>query len=41
MPNVRYALKLEINRPDEAYEMSQEFQQILGYDQETRRWLPF
>jgi hypothetical protein len=41
MPHVRYSLKLEINRPDEAYVMSDEFQQILGFDQGTQRWLPF
>jgi hypothetical protein len=40
-PHERYTLKLEINRPDESYQMSDEFRHILGEDQETKRWLPF
>ncbi len=40
-PHERYWLKLEINRPDFGYEMSADFQQILGSDVETQRWLPF
>ncbi len=40
-PHERYRLKLEINRPDYGYVMSDEFQQILSRDQETKRWLPF
>jgi hypothetical protein len=40
-PHERYTLKLEINRPNEVYQMSEEFRKTLGSDQQTERWLPF
>jgi hypothetical protein len=40
-PHERYTLKLEINRPNEVYQMSEEFRKTLGSDQQTKRWLPF
>lgn len=40
-PHLRYTVKLEINRPDMGYSMSNDFLQVLGHDQATRRWLPY
>jgi hypothetical protein len=40
-PHLRYTLKLELNRPDESYQMSDDFRTILSEDQDTQRWLPF
>jgi hypothetical protein len=40
-PHLRYTVKLEINRPDESYQMSDDFREILSQDQDTQRWLPF
>jgi hypothetical protein len=40
-PHLRYAVKLEINRPDETYHISDAFREVLSKDQETQRWLPF
>ena len=37
-PHHRYSIKLEINRPDEAYGMSESLRSILETDQETKRW---
>ena len=37
-PHLRYSIKLEINRPDEAYHMSESLRSILDTDQKTKRW---